>query len=72
VIGNAVNVAARVEAATRQTGDAILIAGRTRAPVRNPDVALTERPNVALRDERESIPLDSPCSVADLGGPVER
>jgi adenylate cyclase len=72
VIGNAVNVAARVEAATRQTGDAILIAERTRALIQNPDVALTERPNVALKGKRESVRLYSACSVTDLGGPVER
>jgi ubiquinone/menaquinone biosynthesis C-methylase UbiE len=37
-----------------------------------PDVALTERLNLALNSRRASVRLYSACSVADLGGPVER
>jgi adenylate cyclase len=36
VIGDTVNVAARVEAATRETGDAVLLTERTRELLRNP------------------------------------
>jgi adenylate cyclase len=72
VIGDAVNTAARVEAATRQTGDTILIAERTKELLGEADVPLTERPNVALKGKRESIALFSPQSVPDVGGRVER
>ena len=60
VIGDAVNTAARVEAATRQTGDTILIAERTRDLLRDRGIALAERPNVALKGKREHVPLYAP------------
>jgi len=46
VIGDAVNLCARVEAATRETGDAVLITGATRA-------LLSETIEVESRGERE-------------------
>ena len=46
VIGDAVNLAARVEAATRETGDPVLITGATRA-------LLSETIEVESRGERE-------------------
>jgi adenylate cyclase len=46
VIGDAVNLAARVEAATRETGDSVLITGETRA-------LLSETIEVESRGERE-------------------
>src|SRR5262249_28623107 len=46
VIGDAVNLCARVEAATRETGDPLLITGETRAQ-------LSETIEVAPRGERE-------------------
>ncbi len=57
VIGDAVNVAARIEAATRQTGDTILLAPRTKELLRGPDVGLLERPDVALKGKREPVSL---------------
>jgi adenylate cyclase len=64
VIGDAVNVAARVEAATRQTGDRILVAEPTRRALTNPDaVALESRPDVPLKGKSESIALYSPRPV---------
>ena len=49
VIGDAVNVAARVEAATRDTGDEILLTEATRA--------LLERPDAVRLDPRGALPL---------------
>jgi adenylate cyclase len=70
VIGDAVNVAARVEVATRETGDVILVAGRTRELLREPPVQLAERPEVALKGKREAVPLYAPDSrpAADQAG----
>lgn len=48
VIGDAVNVAARIEAATRTTGDTILISERTKSLLRSAP-ALVERPGIALK-----------------------
>lgn len=61
VIGDAVNVAARVEAATRQTGDAILIAERTKELLHDPDVPLTARPGLTLKGKRETATLYAPA-----------
>jgi adenylate cyclase len=69
VIGDAVNVAARVEAATRQTKDTILIAERTRELLRSSAVSLTERPNVALKGKREPVSLYAPRAPAELARP---
>jgi adenylate cyclase len=61
VIGDAVNVAARVEAATRTTGDSILIAESTRELL--PPAAarlLEQRPAVPLKGKSESVALFAP------------
>jgi class 3 adenylate cyclase len=58
VIGDAVNVAARVEDATRRTGDAILVAEGTRAALVRPgEVELEPRPDVPLKGRTEPIAL---------------
>jgi adenylate cyclase len=67
VIGDPVNVAARVEAATRHTGDTILIAERTKRLLEDSDVPLTERSDVALKGKRERVPLYAPARVAEAG-----
>ncbi|HEX2056845.1 MAG TPA: adenylate/guanylate cyclase domain-containing protein [Actinomycetota bacterium] len=54
VIGDAVNVAARVEAATRATGDTILISERTKALLKSAP-PLTERPGVVLKGKRDPV-----------------
>lgn len=51
VIGDAVNVAARVEAATRQTGDPVLITEATRAALQRP-VELEPREPIELKGKR--------------------
>jgi adenylate cyclase len=60
VIGDAVNVAARVESATRQTGDIVLLSEHTRRLLRRDDVDLQRRPAVPLKGETEQIALFAP------------
>ena len=55
VIGDVINVAARVQAATRDTGDTILISEHTMRAVGTIDAALEERPNVQLKGKREAV-----------------
>ena len=57
VIGDAVNVAARVEACTRQTEDPILIAQATKESLGGPDVQVEERPSVELKGKSEPVAL---------------
>jgi class 3 adenylate cyclase len=62
VIGDTVNTASRVEAATRLTGDPVLITDATRAllPATWP-VAMTERADVALRGKQATVRLWAPA-----------
>ena len=60
VIGDAVNVAARVEAATRKTGDAVLVSEHTRRLLIRDVVALAERPAVPLKGKTEAVALYGP------------
>jgi adenylate cyclase len=60
VIGDAVNVAARVESATRQTGDTILVAENVKALLGNDAVELEARPSVPLKGKSGSVMLYSP------------
>jgi class 3 adenylate cyclase len=60
VIGDAVNTAARVESATRKTGDTVLIAERTKELLRGSDVPLAERSGVALKGKRQEVRLFAP------------
>jgi adenylate cyclase len=55
VIGDAVNVAARVEAATRQTGDVVLLSEHTAERLSRGEAELTERPGVELRGRSEGV-----------------
>ena len=57
LIGDAVNVAARVEALTRQTGDAILITEATKDALRRPDAALSSRGTEVVRGRTEPVAL---------------
>lgn len=57
VIGDPVNTAARVEAATRTTGDPILITDATKSRLRRFGGDLEERPAQELKGKREPVPL---------------
>jgi PAS domain S-box-containing protein len=60
VIGDAVNTAAHVEAATRHTGDTILLTERTRNLLRTPSGSLVKRPGIRLKGRREPVDLFAP------------
>jgi adenylate cyclase len=62
VIGDVVNVAARVEAATRSTGDPILIAEQTKELLRAPHPDLVERIGVELKGKREPVRVYAPAA----------
>jgi adenylate cyclase len=69
VIGDAVNVAARVEAATRTTGDVVLVSEHTHALLSPTTAArLERRPPVPLKGISAEIGLFTPR----LGQPAER
>jgi adenylate cyclase len=67
VIGDAVNTAARVEAATRQTGDDVLITEATRELLREDLGTWEERPPVPLKGKRDSVALYAPPARAKAG-----
>lgn len=60
VIGDAVNVAARVEAATRETGDPVLISEHTAERLTRNDVELEPRPDVELRGKSAPVTVLAP------------
>lgn len=60
VIGDVVNVAARVEAATRETGDVILLAERTEELLSDSHAQLKEREGIELKGKREKTRLYAP------------
>lgn len=62
VIGDVVNTAARVEEATRRTGDVILLAGRTRELLQAEPVPLEPRPGVELKGKRQATVLYAPVT----------
>jgi PAS domain S-box-containing protein len=62
VIGDAVNVASRVEAATRKTGDIILISERTKASLQRTMPALIERRTVAIKGKPSPVALYAPSN----------
>jgi adenylate cyclase len=64
VIGDAVNTASRVEAATRKTGDDVLITEATRAALRRDFGGFLERPPVPLKGKREDVRLWAPRELA--------
>jgi len=65
VIGDTVNTAARVEAATRETGDDVLVTDATRRLLRASACEFEERRTVPLKGKREHVKLWAPVrSVA--------
>ena len=62
VIGDAVNVAARVEKLTRETGDTVLLTEATRALL-DGTTELEPRGEVPLKGKRELVPVYSPARV---------
>ncbi|GAA5083186.1 hypothetical protein GCM10023319_26780 [Nocardia iowensis] len=63
VIGDAINVAARVEAATRHTGDTILLSEQTRRLLRT-DHSLIARPDITLKGKSAPVTLYAPDQPA--------
>ena len=61
MIGDAVNVAARIEAATRETGDTILLSERTLELMHEPP-EVEERTGVTLRGKSETVTLYAPAT----------
>jgi adenylate cyclase len=60
VIGDAVNVAARVEAATRESGDSLLLTAETRERLRRA-LPLVPRGEVMLAGRDEPIEIYAPA-----------
>ena len=65
VIGDAVNTAARVEAATRKTGDDVLITRETRDRLQAVDGRWDERPPMPLKGKSGEVALYAPASRLD-------
>ena len=63
VIGDAVNVAARVESATRQTGDPVLLSGGTLGMLTNGHGDFVERPGLTLKGKTMPVQLYAPLAV---------
>jgi adenylate cyclase len=72
VIGDAVNTAARVEAATRDTGDAVLITEATRALLPDHRFRFEERPPVPLKGKREQVQLWAPHGLPTASTKMRR
>jgi adenylate cyclase len=68
VIGDTVNTAARVEEATRETGDAVLVTEATCRLLRDDHGGFVERRDVPLKGKAERVRLYAPAAVAEVGG----
>jgi class 3 adenylate cyclase len=70
VIGDPVNVAARVERATRQTGDTVLLTEATRCLLSDPRIDVEERGELPLKGKSEPVMLYTPRVDAERPVPV--
>jgi adenylate cyclase len=71
VIGDAVNVAARVEAATRETGDVILLTEWTKERLQASHPELVEHTDIELKGKQEPVRLFAPRTEAEPEGRSE-
>jgi class 3 adenylate cyclase len=69
VIGDTVNTAARVEEATRETGDVVLVTEATRRLLRADHGGFVERVDVPLKGKSDRVPLYAPAAVAAKAQP---
>src|SRR5918911_872508 len=60
VVGDAVNVAARVERATRELGDRVLLTEATRCLLTRDGIPIEERGTVPLKGKSEPVPIWAP------------
>jgi class 3 adenylate cyclase len=72
VVGDAVNVAARVERATRDLGDRVLVTEATRCLLTRDEIPLEERGTVPLKGKSEPVPIWAPDLEAVGGGGLDR
>jgi class 3 adenylate cyclase len=70
VIGDPVNTASRVEHATRETGDVILLTEATRCLLTREFGGFEERPEVELRGKTEAVRLWAPAVQAAFDVPA--
>jgi adenylate cyclase len=66
VIGDPVNVAARVEAETRDSGDVILLTEATRCLLERADVELEPRGEVSLKGKSDPVPIYCAAAGVDV------
>jgi class 3 adenylate cyclase len=69
VIGDVVNTAARVESATRVTGDDVLLTAATRALLTRGTDGLVARGDVEMKGKSEAVVLYAPVGAAPLSSP---
>ena len=65
VIGDPVNTASRVEAATRETGDDLLVTGETVQALTRDFGGFQERPAMDLRGKTEAVSVHAPLRLLD-------
>lgn len=65
VIGDAVNTASRVEAATRETGDDVLITDATRRLLPDSSFRLQRRASVAMKGKQRDVRLWAPAAPTE-------
>lgn len=70
VIGDAVNIAARVERVTRATGDTILVTDATCALLREDHGGFAPRGDVELRGRREPVAVHAPRRLTPPAAPA--